>query len=69
MDPEKAWEKCRRHWQVCPTCKHAGGEGAETKDLCPSGRQLTRQWQDAERRAAQREAERFAREHPEQVVM
>ncbi len=69
MDPEKAYEKCRRHWAICPTCKHAGGEAADPKDLCVIGRELTKQWENAERRYAQREADRFARAHPEQVVM
>ncbi len=68
MDPEKAYEKCRRHWVICPTCNHAGGETADPSKLCVIGRELLRQWEDAERREARREADRFAREHPEQVV-
>lgn len=65
MDPEKAWERCRRHWAICPTCKRAGGEEADTSELCAEGRMLVRQWEAAERA----HADRYARDHPGEFVL
>lgn len=46
--PEAAYRHAISHCQACARCLRAGGEEADPKALCPTGRTLMAVWERAE---------------------
>lgn len=49
LDPEVAFAAAAQHWRRCRRCRDAGAERARLKELCATGRDLMRAWDQAER--------------------
>ena len=49
LDPQEAFERVDHHWRRCKKCRKAGAERARLKDVCATGRELVRAWDEAER--------------------
>ena len=56
LDPQEAFEHVERHWKRCKKCRSAGMERARLKDVCATGRELVRAWDESERIYATAEA-------------